>query len=183
MKSTKIIRELERRGLEFRGEYSAENAKSLNIASNGELDYSKNYEGINSFLFFAKRKAQEGCKVGDAGTECEDILISVDETDDDTKCHKVYKHSWFVPEMYSEEKPDGVYSLELDDDCHIIYCSHICGCCSTTGYHLDEVMQWTEEDTPKTAFDAIASTNINERLDLLLETCTPCHVRRFGYRD
>ncbi len=183
MESMKIIKELERRGLQFRGEYPIDYVHNLNVMSDSAIGYEKDYKHCKSFLLFAKRIPKEGCKVGDAGTDCSDILISVDETNDDTICHMIYTHDWFIPEVISEGHPDGVSHLSLDYDCHILSCSHSCGCCTSTGYHFDEISQWTKDDKPMTAFDAVADVPCKDYLDLLPETCTPKHVRRFGYRD
>lgn len=180
MKSEKIVKELIRRGLEFRGELSLDEALKLPGFRKGDIEYEYKYR-CKSMLYFALRKAPENGKVGDAKTDCKDILISVDESEDDAKCHSVLEHIWHIPEMESKENPDGVYSLELDDDCHINFCSHICGCCSSTGWYFDEwwFLSYSEESI--NAFDCVAGCK--NSFGFLPETCTPLKVSRPGYRN
>lgn len=181
MKSEKIVKELTRRGLEFRGELNLDEALKLPGFYKDEIEYRFKYCGCKSMMFFALRRAPKNGKVGDAKTECKDILIEVDETDDDTISHSVLEHSWFIPEMASKENPDGVYDLELDEDCHIKSCSHICGCCSSTNWHFDE--WWTLQYTADSinAFDCVA--DCEKSFGFLPKICTPVKVSRPGYRD
>lgn len=180
METGKIVKELARRGLVFRGELSLDEALKLPGFSKGEIGYNFKYGGCNALLYFAKRQAPENGKLGDAGTECKDILITKDETDDDTKCHSVMEHHWFIPKMISEENPDGVYSLEINDDCYITSCSHVCGCCSSTGWSFDEWWQYSQEES-KNAFDCVSGCKVS--FGFLPETCMPVKVGRPGYRD
>ena len=180
MKTEKIVKELERRGLEFRGELNLEEALKLPGFHKGEIEYKYKYM-CKSMLYFALRRAPENGKIGDAKTSCKDILISVDEFGDDTKGHSILEHHWHIPEMYSKENPDGVYDLELDDDCHIIYCSHICGCCSSTGWHFDEWWFPLYSTDSINAFDCVA--DCKKSFGFLPETCTPLKVSRPGYRN
>lgn len=181
MNSEKIIRELTRRGLEFRGELTLDECLKLPGFSKGEIGYEFKYCGCKAMMFFALRKAPENGKVGDAKTECKDILIRVDETDDDAISHSVLEYHWSIPEMVSKENQDGVYSLELDEDCHITSCSHICGCCVSGGWHFDEWWTIPYYDVIENAFDCIAGCK--KSFGFLPETCTPVKVGRPGYRD
>lgn len=180
MKTEKIVKELIRRGLEFRGELTKEQALQLPGFHKTNIEYAYSGE-CERMMYFAKRTAPENGKIGDAGTDCKDILIFVDNTNDDTNCHYVLEHIWHIPEMYSKENPDGVDRLELDEDCHITYCSHICGCCSETGWHFDETWHPAYSEDFINAFDCIADNK--NKMGFLPETCKPLVVSRPGYRN
>ena len=172
MKTEKIVKELVRRGLEFRGEITKEQALELKLISNAEIEYAcKKYECEN-LLYFAKRVAPENGKIGDSGTDCKDILITVDTTNDDSRSHYVMKDSWFIPYLYSEEHPEGVWSLEVGEDCKIKNCSHHCGCTSTTAYSFNKYWKYGYNyDNICNSFDAVAGNK--GTMGFLSETCTP----------
>ena len=177
MEKTKIVKELERRGLQFRGEITMQEALEIPGFSKGSvqyyahyIDWNKKYEKENTYLYFALRKAPEGAKLGDAGTECKDILIVVDNENKDEKIHHILETGWHIP-----AREDVTY-LEVGEDCRIELCSHICGCNSETGYSFDET--W---DNGRNAFDAVAG--VKEGLGFLPETCEPVVVSRPLYRS
>lgn len=180
MQQIKIINELVRRGLEFRGEITMEEALQLPGFSETSIKSACNLYSCETLLYFAMRKAPVNGKIGDPKTDCKDILITVDHDNDDSKVHYCLEHCWYIPVMMSDENPHGVYSLELGPDCRINYCSHSCGCCSSTGWSFDEY--WDISDThTMNAFDAVAETKTS--LGFLPETCTPYKVSRPGYRN
>ena len=76
MNGNKIIKELARRGLEYRGEN-------------------------DGMLQFALRRAPEGKAVGESGTMCSDISIEIDMTDNDSYCHRVVAVNWCIPSLDS----------------------------------------------------------------------------------
>lgn len=180
MEKSKIISELVRRGLEFRGEIKEEEALQLPGFKSGDIKYAYKHYKCDTLLYFAMRKAPDNGKLGDPKTDCKDILITVDYENNDAKVHYCLEHCWFIPAMLSEENPYGVYSLELGPDCRIKSCSHNCGCCSSTGWSFDEFWDLYDSKTMN-AFDAVADAKT--LLGFLPETCTPYKVSRPGYRN
>ena len=172
MKTEKIVKELVRRGLEYRGEITKEQALESGMITKGEIEYACKEYGCESLLYFAKRVAPEDGKVGDSGTDCKDILITVDTTNDDGRSHYVMTDSWFIPYLYSSEHPDGVWSLEIGEDCKIMSCSHRCGCLSTTGWSFNEYWKYGyNSDYICNSFDAVAGNR--GTMGFLPETCKP----------
>lgn len=183
MNTQKIVKELVRRGLEFRGEITLEKVKAFKNFNKEELEYGCKAYNCETYLYFAMRKEPEGGQVGNTGTNCKDILITVDNTNDDACVHLVCTDSWFIPEMRSEINPNGVWSLEVCKDCRIKQCSHAVGCISYTSWHFDEYwnLQYKQGETVN-AFDTIANTF--HSYGFLPETCKKLlHVYRPCYRN